>query len=55
MKKLFIGIEETNLGEFVSPCCHAAMSIEPLCRLFCAMCEKSVEYNEVVPMEEVEP
>lgn len=41
--ELFIGLEESNLADFVSPCCKSALSIEPLCQITCGMCGKPVK------------
>ena len=56
--KLFIGMEETNIQDFVSPCCGVGLSIEPLCRIACGECGKTIlekdaiyqPYTQVVPL-----
>lgn len=47
--KLFIGMEETNIGEFVSRCCGSPLSLEPLCRVACGRCGKSEKKPRHVP------
>jgi hypothetical protein len=46
--KLFIGMEETNIDEFESRCCNFPLSIEPLCRVACGNCGKSVRFPRYV-------
>ena len=46
--KLFIGMEETNIADFVSPCCKGALSLEPLCRVTCGICGKAVNPDDAV-------
>lgn len=48
MKQLFIGIEETNIAEFVSPCCGVGLSLEPLCHIVCGQCGKTVASRKAV-------
>jgi len=47
-EELFIGIEETNIHKFVSPCCEGGISIEPLSRICCGICGKSIGIKEAV-------
>jgi hypothetical protein len=46
--KLFIGMEETNISQFVSPCCHTGLSLEPLCRIACGECGKTISENRAI-------
>ena len=46
--ELFIGMEETNIHEFVSPCCQVGLSLEPLCRVACGGCGKTVKHEDAV-------
>jgi hypothetical protein len=49
-EKLFIGLEESNIEKFLSPCCEAALSIEPLCVLTCGICGKRVKSEACIPV-----
>lgn len=40
-EKPFNGIEHNNLWKFVSKCCGAGLSVEPLCRVSCGCCGKT--------------
>ena len=46
--KLFIGMEETNIGNFISPCCKTALSIEPPIRIACGRCGKTIPENKAI-------
>ena len=46
--KLFIGMEESNISEFMSPCCRTGLSIEPLCRIACGECGKTVPAKKAI-------
>ncbi len=39
--KFFLGMESTNMDYFRSRCCHAPLSLEPLCRVACGVCGKT--------------
>jgi len=52
MKKLFIGLDDTNLGEFVSPCCQTGLTTEPPSKVCCGMCGKQVLSDDAIPIEE---
>lgn len=47
-KKLFIGMEETNIDEFISKCCKTALSLEPLCKVCCGECGKICEEKDII-------
>lgn len=47
-KKLFVGLEESNLEEFISPCCGVGLSIEPLTRICCGECGRDIPQDEAV-------
>lgn len=46
--ELFLGMEESNLDEFVSFCCGAAISVEPLIALCCGVCGTPVTSAKLV-------
>ena len=46
--KLFIGLETSNIDEFVSPCCHIPLSLEPICRVACGGCGKTVKASKAI-------
>ena len=41
--KLFIGMETTNIAKFESRCCGYPLSLEPLIRVACGNCGKTVK------------
>lgn len=46
--RLFLGLEETNMQDFISPCCKAPLSLEPLCRIACGNCGKTVKEEDAI-------
>lgn len=45
--KLFLGLESSNLNEFESKCCRAGIYVEPLTRITCGQCGKTVRDKDV--------
>ena len=52
-RKLFIGLEESNLQEFRTPCCNAYVTTEPLMTYKCSECEEVIELKELHHEKEV--
>lgn len=48
MEKLFIGLERSNIHEFISKCCETGISLEPPCRVYCGRCGKQLQDNDII-------